>query len=163
MAQGILKDVPGWAKGALLIGGGIALYLLFRRFFSEAAARNARLQQNIQQEIRQLQQQQQPSFSESNYAAFANTIHNAIQYCVGDDYGTVEATLKKMRNDLDVAKPFNAYGRRQRFCFGIPVGDKDDLFTAVQAELGQEWGGATNVRVRRINADWKAKGITYVT
>ena len=101
------------------------------------------------------------TYLDSQYETFANTIFNGMRYCVGDDYGTVESTMKKMMNDLDVAKLVKAYGKRQRSCFGIDAGGNDDLFTSVQAELGNEWGGVTNYRVSSINADWKKKGITY--
>jgi hypothetical protein len=101
------------------------------------------------------------SFPESAYSTFANTIYNGMRYCAGDDYGTVETTLKKMKNDLDVAKLIKAFGKRQDYCFGIPASGELDLFTYVQKELGNDWGGLTNYRVKNINADWKKKGIKY--
>jgi hypothetical protein len=36
-----------------------------------------------------------------------------------------------------------------------------DLFTYIQKELGNEYGGLTNYRVKRINEDWSKKGISY--
>lgn len=84
-----------------------------------------------------------------------------MRFAVGDDYATVESTMKKMQNDLDVAKLIQAFGTRQDYAFGIPTGNPMDLFTYVQKELGNDWGGLTNYRVKNINADWKKKGITY--
>ena len=101
------------------------------------------------------------SFSDSNYNTFANTIYNSMRFAIGDDYGTVESTLKRMKNDLDVAKLIKAFGLKQDFFFGLPAGDKMDLFTFVQKELGNEYGGLTNYRVKRINEDWSKKGILY--
>jgi hypothetical protein len=65
-----------------------------------------------------------------------------------------------MNNNLDVALLIKAYGFRQRYCFGIPAEGIMDLFTSVQAELGEEWG-FTNYRVDNINNAWARKGITY--
>jgi hypothetical protein len=161
------KDLPAWAKGIVIVGGvGILAYagirLAKKLFPSEAQKRANRMEIDVNKEISDASfQGQKASFPESSYISFANTIHNAIQLCVGDDYGTVVITLKKMQNNLDVAKLIKAYGTRQRYCFGIPSGSKDDLFSAVQAELGQEYAGLTNYRVKQINADWKAKGIKY--
>ena len=43
--------------------------------------------------------------------------------------------MKKMINDLDVAKLIKAFGKRPDYCFGIPTGEFD-LITYVQKELG---------------------------
>jgi hypothetical protein len=161
------QELPPWAKGVVVVGGGLVAYLVLRRVYnavfpSKEERRNQALTQNVNSEIRNMQSQGvKPSFADSQYDTFANTIYNGMRYCVGDDYGTVEVTLKKMKNDLDVAKLLKAFGNRQDYCFGIPASGKLDLFTYVQKELGNEWGGLTNYRVRNINADWKKKGITY--
>lgn len=160
-------ELPAWAKGVVVVGGGLVAFLVLRSVYkavfpSQEQKRNRQLIQDVNNEIKELQfKGQKPSFVDSQYLTFANTIFNGIRYCVGDDYGVVEDTLKKMKNDLDVAKLVQAYGKRRRACFGIPTGGEDDLFTSVQAELGQEFAGLTNYRIGRINADWKKKGITY--
>lgn len=160
-------ELPAWAKGVVVVGGGLVAFLVLRSVYkavfpSQEQKRNRQLIQDVNNEIKELQfKGQKPSFVESQYLTFANTIFNGIRYCVGDDYGVVEDTLKKMKNDLDVAKLVQAFGKRRRACFGIPTGGEDDLFTSVQAELGQEYAGLTNYRIGRINADWKKKGITY--
>jgi hypothetical protein len=131
-------------------------------FPTEAQRKNRELEKNIDNEISKLQGNgKKASFSDSNYNTFANTIYNSMRYAVGDDYGTVELTLKRMKNDLDVAKLIKAFGVKQDYFFGIPAGDKMDLFTYIQKELGNEYGGLTNYRVKRINEDWSKKGISY--
>lgn len=160
-------ELPAWAKGVVVVGGGLVAFLVLRRVYkavfpSQEQKRNRQLVQDISNEIKDLEfKGQKPTFVDSQYQTFANTIFNGIRYCIGDDYGVVEDTLKKMKNDIDVAKLVSAFGKRRRACFGIPAGGEDDLFTSVQAELGQEFGGITNYRIDRINADWKKKGITY--
>jgi hypothetical protein len=136
---------------------------VYRAVFPTAEQRkNRELEKNIDSEISKLQGNgKKASFSDSNYNTFANTIYNSMRYAVGDDYGTVELTLKRMQNDLDVAKLIKAFGVKQDYFFGIPAGDKMDLFTYIQKELGNEYGGLTNYRVKRINEDWKKKGISY--
>jgi hypothetical protein len=161
------KDLPAWAKGVVIVGGvaivayaGIKLSKVL--FPSEQKKREKELEKDVNEEIKQAEQQgKKPTYTDSSYLQYANTIHNAMQFCVGDDYATVVNTAKKMMNDLDVAKLIKAYGNRQRYCFGIPAGGKDDLFTAIRAELGQEYAGITNYRVNQINSDWQSKGIKY--
>lgn len=160
-------ELPSWAKGLVIVGGvGLLAFAgikIARAVFpSEKRRREKQIIRNLQQEIRDFEQRgMKPSHPESSYDLFANIIHNSMRFCVGDNYGAVVDTAKKMMNNLDVAKLIKAYGTRQRYCFGLPSGSEDDLFTAIQNELGQEWGGLTGYRVNQINNDWKSKGITY--
>lgn len=161
------KGLPAWAKGIVIVGGvalvayaGVKLAKVI--FPSEKKKRERELDRDVSQEIRDAEKSgKKATYADSSYLQYANTIHNAMQFCVGDDYGTVVNTAKKMMNDLDVAKLIKAYGNRQRYCFGIPAGGKDDLFTAIRAELGQEFAGLTSYRVKQINSDWSKKGIKY--
>lgn len=161
------QGLPGWAKGVVVIGGGLVAFYVGRRLYfglfpTESQRKNKELVNNISSEIAKAQKAgQKQSFADSNYNTFANTIYNGMRYAVGDDYGTVEKTMKQMKNDLDVAKLIAAFGMRQNYLFGIPAGSPMDLFTFVQAELGNDYLGLTNYRVKSINEDWKKKGITY--
>ena len=161
------KDLPPWAKGVVVVGGAVVVYLVGSRVYravfpTDAQRKNRELEKNIDSEISKMQGNgKKASFSDSNYNTFANTIYNSMRFAIGDDYGTVESTLKRMKNDLDVAKLIKAFGLKQDFFFGLPAGDKMDLFTFVQKELGNEYGGLTNYRVKKINEDWTKKGITY--
>jgi hypothetical protein len=161
------KDLPPWAKGVVVVGGAVVVYLVGSRVYravfpTEAQRKNRELEKNIDSEISKMQGNgKKASFSDSNYNTFANTIYNSMRFAVGDDYGTVESTLKRMKNDLDVAKLIKAFGLKQDYFFGLPTGDKMDLFTYIQKELGNEYGGLTNYRVKRINEDWSKKGISY--
>ena len=161
------KDLPPWAKGVVVVGGAVVVYLVGSRVYravfpTDAQRKNRELEKNIDSEISKMQGNgKKASFSDSNYNTFANTIYNSMRFAIGDDYGTVESTLKRMKNDLDVANLIKAFGLKQDFFFGLPAGDKMDLFTFVQKELGNEYGGLTNYRVKRINEDWSKKGILY--
>lgn len=161
------KDLPAWGKAVTVIGVGLVTFYVGRRLYfglfpTEEQRKNKELVNNINTEIAKAQKSGlKQSYTDANYNTFANTIYNGMRYAVGDDYGTVEKTMKSMNNDLDVAKLIAAFGARQNYMFGIPSGSKMDLFTFIQSELGNEYLGLTNYRVKNINEDWKKKGITY--
>lgn len=159
-------DLPPWARGVVVIGGALVVYLVGSRlvkavFPSAEERKNKELWKNIDREIIDARNNgQKESYVESQYKTFANTIYESMRYAVGDDYGTVVETMKKMKNDIDVAKLIKAFDVRQDYFFGLPEGSPKDLFTFVQSELGQELG-VFNFRIDQINSDWKKKGITY--
>ncbi len=163
---GIWNGLPMWAKGAIAVAGtatvlvvGYKVYKLVEKTDDEKRKKSSSA--SLKSEIESLSKKMAPSFKETEYIAMADTIYEGMRLCVGDDYGTVENTLKKMKNDLDVAKLIKAYGSRQGYCFGIPYGSPLSLIPFVQSELGNEWGGITGYRVKNINDDWKKKGISY--
>jgi hypothetical protein len=160
------KELPAWAKGviAVVAVGGVVIigwkvYKAIQKTTEEQ--KDKELLQGVDKEVKDLQNKGiKPSFKPSDYLQYAQTIHDSMKVCVGDSYGTAQDTLKKMKNDLDVALLIKAFGKRQDYCFGVPLSEYA-LFSYVQKELGNEWGGITGYRVTDINADWKKKGITY--
>jgi len=156
-------------KKILLIGAGIVSLLILKKvydiFFSEKAAeirRNKETADNVDKDIvKHSLRGFKPTYNDSQYNLYANQAYEGMRYAAGDNYGLVESILKLMKNDLDVAKLIKAFGFRQDYAFGIPTGQPKDLFTFVQSELGEEWGGITKYRIDSINKDWQGKGITY--
>lgn len=160
------KELPQWAKGIVVVGGVAAAFFVGKKIYSFVfpsadEKRNQQLTNNINSEVQRLSRTQKATYPDSSYDTMANTIYNGMRYAVGDDYGSVQETLKKMKNDLDVAKLIKAFGKRQDFAFGIPVSGKLDLLTYVRKELGNEYFGLTSYRVTNINKDWASKKITY--
>jgi hypothetical protein len=159
------QGLPSWGKGVVVVVGAFVVYTVGKKLYrfvfpSAQTQRNQQIAKNIDEEIKNWRKTQTQSFTDSQYGLFANQVYDGMAYCVGDDYDSVEETLKRMNNNLDVALLIKAYGFRQRYCFGIPAEGIMDLFTSVQAELGEEWG-FTNYRVDNINNAWARKGITY--
>lgn len=157
------SELPTWAKGILWVGGGIAvvaLALTVKNLLKKNQGKtDAKTWQRDEEKL--IDAGQRPSFSDSQMTGFANQIYESVRYGVGDDYGKVVDILKQMKNDLDVARMVRFYGSRQRYNFGIPVGEPSDLFTTLTAELGNEYMGLTSYRLTQINEDWSKKGITY--
>lgn len=148
----------------IIIGAGIFIgYKLVSKLFTSGSEQ---LTQNVlitaEDDIKKFAKQGLlPSFEIAQYPIFANIIYESTKYGVGDSYGSVVNTFKQLQNNLDVALLIKAYGTKQNYVLGIPVGEKRDLFTNVQAELGNEYGGLTSYRITQINNNWSNKGITY--
>lgn len=155
------------ARSAIALGAAYGVFVLGQKGYhaiwpSDKEKQNKQLQKDIANEIKNAQAAGQvQSFEDSQYMTLANTCYEGMRYAVGDNYGAVEASLKKMKNNLDVALLIKAFGLRQNYFFGVPSGNPMDLFTFVQSELGNDYGGITGYRVASINADWASKGITY--
>lgn len=160
------KDLPGWAKGVTVVAGvaavGFVGYKLYKIAFPTASERKSQeFIKAINSDIdKYVSQGIIPSYPEAQYKAYANTIYDGMRYAIGDDYGSVEETLKKMQNNLDVALLIDAFGIKQNYAFGIPTGDPVDMITMIKSELGNEYF-FTDSRVQSVNRNWQSKGITY--
>lgn len=157
------NELPPAIKYALI---GASLYLGYKiisKFFkSDSTEATDDILIQAENDIKKFAKQGLlPSFEIAQYPIFANIIYESTKYGIGDAYGTVVDTLKQLQNNLDVALLIRSYGTKQNYVFGIPTGEKRDLFTNIQAELGNEYGGLTGYRITQINNNWSSKGITY--
>lgn len=159
--------LPPWAKGVIAVGAGLSLFLIGKRVYhivfpTDQEKQNKALVDSIDNDIQRWKAAGLvQSFPDATYQTDADTCYEGMRYAIGDNYDSVEATLKQMKNNLDVALLMKAFGLRQDYAFGLDTGTPKDLFTFVQSELGDEWGGVTAYRVTSINADWATKGISY--
>lgn len=163
-------ELPQWAKGVVVVAGaGAALFVGYqvyrgvKRLFPTDTERKAReIVNSATSDVDKWRRQGlRQSFPDLQYKTWAASVYEGMRYCVGDNYSGVEDVMKKLQNNLDVALLVQSFGLRQNYCFGIPAGDPMDMLTFIKRELGDEWGGLTDYRVVRINADWSKKGITY--
>lgn len=158
-----MKDIKNPIIKTTLIGAGIfAGYKILSLFFkSDSEKASALILSEAEKEKQALEKRYKLSYNPSQYPAFANIIYESTKYGIGDNYGAVVDTLKKLKNDLDVNQLIKVYGTKQNYIFGIPQGAPRDLFTNLRAELGNEYGGLTSYRIDQINNDWAKKGIKY--
>jgi hypothetical protein len=145
------------------IGGGVFLtYTLFNKLFGNAqATSNALIQTNAQKELENFLKTQKLTYMPSQYEQFANIIYNATMYGIGDNEKAVVDTMKLMKNNADVGKLITTYGSRQNYVFGIPQGEKKDLFTNIREVLGNEFFGIYTPKLEELRADYTKKKITY--
>lgn len=159
------KDLPTYAKGVVAIAltgiVGFLGYKLYGKLFPSQSERDAaKLLNSVTNDVAKFQREGlKPTYPSANYVTFANTIYQGMRYAVGDDYGSVVNTLKKMENKLDAALLIDAFGVKQNYAFGIPTGDPMDMLSFIKTELGNEWWFIN--RIKQINEDWSSKGIPY--
>lgn len=160
-------ELPQWAKGVVVVGGvgvvGLLGFRIYRKLFPSDSERQAQqLLNTIATDIQRWRREGlSQSYPDLEYQTLANAAYEGMRYCAGDSYSDVETIMKKMQNNLDVALLIDAFGIRQNYCFGIPAGTPLDLMSFVRKELGNDWFGLTDYRVKRINDNWQKKGITY--
>lgn len=150
------SDLPRWSKGIVAIGviGGVILLAWSIRSIIKGKLGSRDLN-TWKGEEKDLAKRYTPTYTDAQNASFANQIYEGVKYAsVSDNYPLVVSVMKKMKNDLDVARLVAAYGKRQRYNFAIPVGEPIDLFTTMQVEIGDG-------NVKEINKDWSLKSITY--
>jgi hypothetical protein len=161
------NGLPTYAKGIIAIaavGAVVAVgYQVYIKVFPSKSDKAAQDYLNaIVNDIQRFKNEGQvASYPEAAYVTFANTIYNGMRYVIGDDYGGVVETCKKMQNSLDVALLIDAFGVRQNYMMFFDAGDPMDMFTFIRSELGNEYLGITAYRLKQINQDWDSKGITY--
>ena len=96
-----------------------------------------------------------PTMTDSSYLHLADMVYEGLRYsALADSPALVRKALKQMKNDADVLKLSQAYGQRQRYGFGVPVGERMGLIASVSAD-------SFALTKNLINKDWEPKGITY--
>ena len=166
-AVGFFAELPPWARGVLVVGGGIVVVLIGGKLYhlvfpSQKDKQDKALYNSIKSEIQQNSRSgQQASYPSSQYDTFANSIYDDLYGIVGNNYGNVVTIMERMNNNLDVALLIQAFGLRQLRVFGLPSGAPIDLFSFVNHKLGSEYFGLSSYKITEINDNWSKKGIKY--
>lgn len=158
-------ELPQWAKGVVVVGLTGIVVLVGLKIYRKLSPSKDELDQrkfmeDVNNDVTKFKSEgDKQTFPDSAYMQFANTIYDGMRYAVGDDYGAVVDTCKKMMTNLDVALLIKAFGVRQNYIFGIPGGNPMDMLTFIKDELGSEFWFVD--RIGQINRDWNSKGIKY--
>ncbi len=153
------KELPSWAKGVVVVGGLVIVYIVGNKIFTALKPKPVE-DINIQNDINRLSRLMKPTYTDSAYDGYAKTIYEAQRTSLGNDSGTIKDVALLMKNDLDVAKLFKSYGTRVTYVFGVPS-DSYSLFGAMRKGIEADAFGMFSWRLGQINKDWESKGITY--
>ena len=171
------KELPSWAKGAIVVGGAVVIYLTATRIIrSIKNAKNQKderkTQAEVKSELAELQKQGvKKSYPDSQYNAWADKIEKQFDGVdwkqnwfdkdvpiIGQWSGSgksVAEIFKQLKNNADFLALVSAYGIRTYDQAGIFTGDfTGNLYQAIQDELDKG-------EIDALNAVLKKKGITY--
>lgn len=132
-----------------LIVLSVVLYFMFfsKKIKEEQDA--AQLQDDINDSA------QVPTYSETQYNAFADVIYNSLNNSsISDNKDDAIAILNKMEQTVDVLKLIKAYGTRQRYIFGINDGEKTTLPQTIIDEISEP-------KREKVNQKYKSLAIKF--
>jgi hypothetical protein len=113
---GLFKDIPGWAKGIVLIIIILLIVWLVYKFYSAVGFKSAE-EREQEAAIRGdkddlLDKGQKPTFSRTQYKGFADVIEGE-NMSFNTDEEKIYGIFKQMKNDLDVLLLIEAFGKRR--------------------------------------------------
>lgn len=95
------------------------------------------------------------SFPLLQYSSYADQIQdNLDKSSIADDKDLVEDVLLRMENTIDVLQLIKAYGKRQRYFFGIPDGSATNLSQTILDEF-------KSTRINRVNKEYESRFINF--
>jgi len=111
---GFFKDVPGWAKGVIIIIIILLLAWLVYKFYKNVIPPSTS-DKAIEDEKDQLVKNgQKPSFGQSVYQGYADRIESE-NMSFNTDEQAIYGIFKTMKNDLDIVLLIQAFGQRRPF------------------------------------------------
>jgi hypothetical protein len=79
-----------------------------------------------------------PTRSAAQWALVADSIYNALKSsAAGDDKAKAYTEIIRILNDADMALVLSAFGMRQEYAFGIPIGKPKTLVQFVQDNFNE--------------------------
>jgi len=158
--KGIFNDLPQWSKGviAVVVIGGVALigYTAYKKLSKTQQEKDAEESlRDVNKDVSDLSKYQKPSFVQSQYGAFADSLFEAMSG-LGTDNNAIEEIFEKMKNTIDVLKLVQAFGIR------VYTDDRVFFFNTKQMNLNQ-WISAelSNKEKNKLNQILSSKGIKY--
>lgn len=148
----VYEDLPSWARGIVIVGGLAITYIIGTNIVkmvkaASASADNQAKQNQIQSDLNNLGNQGVlPTFDDSQYNAWADSIEGALQGC---DYSVSVAAfgiltnsgtavwnvLSQLKNDADFLKLSKAYGSSRTLVKHFYCGYANDVTGSFSATL----------------------------
>ena len=153
----IYKEQPTAIKGAIaLVGTLVVGYAAFTVFGLLKKKTSELTDTNLvgnRKDLADVQRQGvKPSYSDSEFQAFAAQLHSAMDR-IGTDTDAIYRVFGKMKNKADVLKLIEAYGKRPLWVSFLNTPDMN-LFDSLSNELSGD-------ELDKINKILKDKGINY--
>lgn len=153
------KDLPPWAKGVVVVGGGVALYFASKGIIDriKANAQNKNYRQSVDNARKDLdallKSGMKLSYSQSVYDGYVSTLLAAFNGWGTSTYHTF-GVFAKMKNNADVLKLIATYGIQTIKGGWMQSDYTSDLPGAISEEM--DW-----IEIRALNKIMKDNGVSY--
>lgn len=108
------KDIPGWAKGVILIIIVLLISWIIYKFYKNIKPKSDE-EKAVENEKDQLVKKgQKPTFGQSTYQGYADRIQTE-NMSFNTDEEAIYGIFKTFKNDLDVVLLIQAFGQRRPF------------------------------------------------
>lgn len=142
---------PEILQTGMVLGG---LFLVYRLLRPAGAKEQQQTATTVKSDIvKEESKGEQQSYSNSNYKTLADRLYSAMNTS-GTDESAIYSVFETLKNKIDVLKIIEAYGVRQLYQFGIPIGGKQNLSQALSDELSDN-------EISKVNQILFKKGINY--
>lgn len=142
---------PEILQTGMILGG---LFLVYRLLRPAGAKEQQQTATTVKSDIvKEESKGEQQSYSNSNYKTLADKLYSAMNTS-GTDEAAIYSVFEQMKNKIDVLKLVEAYGVRQLYQFGVPIGGKQNLAQALSDELSSN-------EIAKVNQILFKKGINY--
>jgi len=101
------------------------------------------------------------SYTDLEFTKLANIIHECLKYGIGDNLPKLKNVLFLMKNNEDMQKLLQAYGFRNNYLYGIPLGRPLNLIDMLKKQLKTNENGFFSNDLNLIRKDWESKKITF--
>ncbi len=134
------KQIPGWQKGIIIIGGGAVTAFTVWQIIGAVQAANERRNsgktiKQVEQELTDVLKVQKPNYPDSVYMSWANQIQKYVNGC--DAYvhdPSIFLIIKNVRNTADWLKLVKAFGVRKIEGCGFSDDYEAELPLVIQKE-----------------------------
>lgn len=165
------KDLPPWAKGVVVVGGGAALYFAGLSFYRNVKRNKDTKEANkagqaAQKELVELAAKGiHPSLAESQFQALSESLVQAMNGC-GTDEAMTFNVFKQMKNEADIRKLIATFGVR----YYTPCAASQPISYAKYLWNDKSFGGGlpswlsyelSATELTKVNSILKGNGIKY--
>ena len=101
------------------------------------------------------------NFTDIEFKKLADIIHECLRYGIGDNFSKLKNILSLMKNNDDMQKLLKAYGYRNNYLYGLPLGKPLNLLDMLKKQLRTSENGFFSNELNQIRKDWESKKITF--
>lgn len=101
------------------------------------------------------------AFTDNEFKKLANILHDCMKYGIGDNFAKLKNILSLMKTNDDWQKLIMAYGMKNNYLYGLPLGKPKNLIDNLRYSLKTNENGFFSKELNEIRKDMESKKITF--